>query len=63
MHSIWSLRDTGCRNASPMVQTPVPLGHLDGKGGLEGLNPRTDLLRDLRKGSDFVFGGRKKKGA
>lgn len=46
------------QDASPMVQTPVPLGHLDDKGGLD---PRTVLLRDLRKGSDFVFGGRKKK--
>lgn len=56
------------QGSSLVGQTPLPLGHLDGRGGLERLNLGANLPRDLSKEADIILGvgsifGRKRNSA
>lgn len=44
------------QGSSLAVQTPLPLGHLDGRGALERLTLRANLPRDLSKEAGVILG-------
>ena len=54
--SIYSVGPMEVQGSSLAVQTPLPLGHLDGRGALERLTLRANLPRDLSKEAGVILG-------